>query len=53
MFSKIVIAALCSTAVSAGGVYPEGDKTPSTPVPDESFKPITVIPGCVNLWAGK
>lgn len=42
MFSKIILAALCSTAVSGAPVYEE-----------VAPEPIKVIPGCVNLWAGK
>jgi hypothetical protein len=43
MFSKIILAALCSTAVSG---------LPGTPNQTEQI-PITVIPGCINLFAGK
>ena len=39
MFSKIILAALCSTAVSATPIYKE-------PV----VEPIEVIPGCANLF---
>ncbi len=47
MFSKIVLAALCSTAVSGAPVYSE----PQSDV--DLIEPIKVVPGCVNLWAGK
>ena len=47
MFSKIVLAALCSTAVSGAPVYPGPESNVDLP------EPIKVIPGCVNLWAGK
>ena len=40
MFSKIILAALCSAAVSGSAVYEE-------PV----VAPTPVIPGCANLWA--
>ena len=39
MFSKIILAALCSTVVSASA---------GTPLPE--VKPIKVLAGCANLW---
>ena len=39
MFSKIILAALCSTVVSA---------SPAPQVPE--VKPIKVLAGCANLW---
>ncbi len=42
MFSKIILATICSTAVSAGPVYEE--KAP---------EPKTVMPGCMNLYTDK
>lgn len=42
MFSKIILATICSTAVSAGPVYEE--KAP---------EPKTVMPGCMNLFTDK
>jgi hypothetical protein len=53
MFSKIILAALCSNAVYGSPATPV---PPVPPVPantDVAFKPIKVTPGCVDLWAGK
>jgi hypothetical protein len=44
MFSKIILAALCSTAVSGSPGTPAQNST----VPEEDF--IEVIPGCANLF---
>ena len=43
MFSKIILAALCSTAVSGSAVYVET-------VVEPIVEPIEVIPGCANLF---
>jgi len=45
MFSKIILAALCSAAVSGSAGTPGQNAT--VPI----VNPIPVIPGCANLWA--
>lgn len=47
MFSKIILAALCSSAVSGSPGAADNTNKPA------GFVPVKVIPGCINLFAGK